>query len=145
MAHTNPDSSPLARETLVGGVISAAVRPAVVPASSQRSPVAGAWGDFPSSSGWRGPVGLAHERMDLVIAGFPWDIITTIQSARVSSTCWVYDGKWRVFKKWCAREVAFQSTVPSFQLHHLVCRFMRDLTPPWESIDGAEGAVASFF
>ena len=68
-------------------------------------------------------MGLARERMNLTTAGLPWNVITTIQGARASSTRSAYEGKWRAFEDWCAKagEIAFQSPVP------VILTFLQDL------------------
>ena len=99
------------------------MRPALASAFTKGPPDASAWGNLPSSSGAHGSMGLARERMNLTTAGLPWNVITTIQGARASSTRYAYDGKWRAFEDWCAKagEIAFQSPVP------VILTFLQDL------------------
>ncbi len=110
---SDPNSSALARETLASGYISAAVRPDVASAPPQRSPDAGVQRDLSSSPRTHGSVGLARERLNLTATGLPQRVIATIQSARASSTCCAYDGKWHAFENWCVNMgvLAFHSPV----------------------------------
>ena len=58
-------------------------------------------------------MGLAPEWFNLSAAGLPQSVITTIQSARASSTRSLYDHKWRVFEEWCHKNghIPFQCPV----------------------------------
>ena len=46
-------------------------------------------------------MGLAPEWLNLTAVGLSQSVISTIQSARASSTRSLYDCKWRVFEGWC--------------------------------------------
>ena len=114
-SYSDFNSSPLARETLASGDISAAMRSAMASASPQGPPVAGTRRNLPSPPRAHGSVGLARERLNLTTAGLPQSVIATIQSARAPSTRSAYGGKWCAFEDWCVKAgiVAFQSPIPA--------------------------------
>ena len=91
----------MAQGTLASGDNSSSVCGAVAPPVAYGSPDPGERGDFSSSPGQGGSLGLARERANLSTLGLPPRVIATIQSARAPSTRSLYDCKWRVFEAWC--------------------------------------------
>lgn len=89
----------LASEDMVREHCSVAVRDAVVSSSVQRSAAPGRGADSASSAGAVGAVGLPAERERLMAAGFPVDVVATIQSARAPLTRGLYAFKWRIFEE----------------------------------------------
>lgn len=80
----------LACYALAGGDISAALGPAVT----------GGRDGLPSAPGVPSAVCFAPEWLNLSAGGLLPRVISTIQSARASSTRSLYDCKWRVFEEW---------------------------------------------
>ncbi|XP_060547192.1 uncharacterized protein LOC117673540 [Pantherophis guttatus] len=54
---------------------------------------------------------LAVERLILMAANLPPDVIATIQAARRSSTMCIYEATWRSFSAWCSRASLSPTTV----------------------------------
>ncbi len=107
------NSSEVAREILVSGDHTYAVRRPVVSPAVQRSFITGRGGDFSSSSRMPGTMGLACEWFNLNTTGLSDSVITTIQNARTSSTRSLYECKWGIFERWCAtkQDIPFQCSV----------------------------------
>ena len=68
-------------------------------------------------------MGLAPEWLNLSAVGLSQRVISTIQSARASSTRSLYDCKWRVFEGWCHRN----SHIPFQCLVEVTLSFLQDL------------------
>nr|XP_046244201.1 uncharacterized protein LOC124058723 [Scatophagus argus]XP_046244202.1 uncharacterized protein LOC124058723 [Scatophagus argus]XP_046244204.1 uncharacterized protein LOC124058723 [Scatophagus argus]XP_046244205.1 uncharacterized protein LOC124058723 [Scatophagus argus]XP_046244206.1 uncharacterized protein LOC124058723 [Scatophagus argus]XP_046244207.1 uncharacterized protein LOC124058723 [Scatophagus argus]XP_046244208.1 uncharacterized protein LOC124058723 [Scatophagus argus]XP_04624421 len=73
----------------------------------------GGRGCFPPALRTPGAVVLAPEWLNLSAVGLSQRVISTIQSARASSTRSLYDRKWRLFEGWCHRNghIPFQCPV----------------------------------